>query len=139
MSKRWFPTALVAALMAVSVPAMAQGKVPLAEEAHINDQLIAAAAGDILRKSCPTLSARMFVVFGKLQQLESYARAKGYTEAEVTAFLKDRDQKARIKAAAVAYLAAAGAVSGDASSYCAAGQAEIAKDTQVGSILRSSQ
>ena len=139
MSKRWFPTALIAALIAVSVPAIAQGTVPLAEEAHINDQLIAAQAGDMLRQTCPTLSARMFVVLGKMQQLESYARSKGYTEAEVKAFLKDGAQKARVKAAARDYLAAAGAISGNAESFCAAGRAEIANGTLVGSILRSSQ
>lgn len=139
MSKLWFPTALIAALIAVSVPAMAQGKVPLADEAHINDQLIAAQAGDMLRQTCPTLSARMFVVLGKMQQLESYARSKGYTEAEVKAFLKDKSEKARIKVAAKAYLTAAGVVTGDADSYCAAGRAEIAKGTLVGSILRSSE
>ncbi len=140
MSIRWFPSALIATLIAVSlVPATAQGQVPLAEEAHINDQLIAAAAGDILRKTCPSLSARMFVVFGKMQQLEAYARSKGYTEAEVKAFLKDPAQKARVKAAAGDYLSAAGAVAGDVESFCAAGRAEIAKQTVVGSILRSSE
>ena len=125
--------------MAVSVPAMAQGKVPLAEESHINEQLMAAAAGDMLRQTCPSITARMLVVLLKMRDLESYARSKGYTEAEVNVFLKDKGEKARVKAAAVDYLAAAGVVSGDVQSYCAAGRAEIAKGTLVGSLLRSSE
>lgn len=139
MSSYRFPIILAAALCAASVPAMAQGKVPLAEEAHINEQLIAGAAGDILRRTCPTLSARMFVVLGKLNSLEHFARAQGYTEAEVKVFLKDQAQKARIKAAALDYLANAGTVEGDVESFCAAGRAEIAKATLVGSLLRSSR
>ena len=133
--------ALVCALTLATItpPALAESPVPLAEEAHINEQLIAGAAGDMLRKTCPTLSARMLVVLGKLQDLKSYAIAKGYSEAEVKIFLKDKAQKARIKAAARDYLAAAGAVEGDVESHCATGRAEIAKGTLVGSLLRSSE
>ena len=137
MLKIWFPV-LFAATMAIT-PAIAEGKVPLADEAHINQQLIAAAAGDILRKTCPTLEARTFVVLGKLAELQSYTRAQGYDEAEVKVFLKDKVQKARIKASANAYLTAAGAVPQDEASYCAAGEGEIAKQTLVGSLLRSTK
>lgn len=139
MSKYRFPFILAAALCAVSLPAMAEGKMPLAEEAHINGQLVAGAAGDILRQTCPTLKARMLVVLSKLNALKNYARAQGYTEEEVKLFLKDRAQKDRVKAAAKGYLAAAGAVDGDVESYCRAGRAEIDKGTLVGSLLRSSE
>jgi len=137
MTKLW-PVFLIAATLAMG-PALAEGKVPLPQEAHINDQLIAAAAGDILRKTCPTLEARTFVVLGKLAELKSYTRAQGYDEAEVKLFLKDKAQKARIKASANAYLQAAGAVPDNPDSYCTAGEAEIAKGTQVGSLLRSTK
>lgn len=134
-------SALVAALLALPVVASAEkaARVPLAEETHINEQLVAAAAGDILRKTCPTLYARMVVVFFKMRDLETYARDKGYTEEEVTRFFKDKAQRARVKAEAEAYLARAGAVAGDTESYCAAGRAEIASETLVGSLLRSSK
>jgi Family of unknown function (DUF5333) len=139
MSKYRFSLLIAAFLAAASLPALAEGKVALAEEAHINEQLIAGAAGDILRKTCPTLSARMLVVWSKLNALEAYARAQGYTEDEVKVFLKDKAQKARVKAAALEYLVAAGAVEGDVESFCAAGRAEIAGGTLVGSLLWSSQ
>ena len=139
MSKYQVPVILALTLGAVGLPALAEGKVALADEPHITEQLVAGAAGDILRQTCPSLSARMFVVWGKLNALESYARAQGYTEAEVRAFLKDKAQKARVKAAAKDYLAAGGAVDGDVESYCVAGRAEIAKGSLVGSLLRSSE
>ncbi len=129
---------LVTMLVALQVagPAPAQSRVPLAEEAHINEQLIAGAAGDILRKTCPAISARMFTVWNKLYQLRSYAIEKGYTEPEVKAFLKDAAQKARVKAAAEAYLAASGAVAGNVESLCQVGRDEIAKGTTLGQIIR---
>ena len=139
MTKYRFPFLLAAALCAASLSAMAEGKVPLADEAHINQQLVAAATGDILRQTCPTLKARVLVVLGKLNALENYARTQGYSEEEVKAFLKDRAQKARVKSAAEGYLSGAGAVAGDADSYCRAGRAEIANGTLVGSLLRSTE
>lgn len=132
-------TCLLAATLALGLsPALAQ-PMPLSEEPHINEQLIAAQTGDILRKTCPTISARMFVVWEKASALEAYARAAGYTEDEVNLFLKDKAEKARVMAAAKAYLAAAGVVEGDVESYCQAGRDEIAKNTLVGSIIWSSK
>ncbi|MBI1172070.1 hypothetical protein GC209_11775 [bacterium] len=113
--------------------------VPLPQEPHINDELRAAAAGDILRHTCPTISARLFVFLGRVQDLKSYAISKGYTPPEVKAFLDDDAQKARIKAEAEAYLAAAGAKPGDVESYCKVGRDEIARKTPMGQMLRSSQ
>ena len=131
-------TRIVWAALAVMLPlgAMAEVPVPLPQEAHINEQLIAGAEGDLIRKNCPAISARMLVVLDKLFALKSYAEAKGYTEAEVKAFLKDPDQKARVKGAAAEYLATQGAVAGDGESYCTVGRAEIAKGTLVGSLLQ---
>ena len=131
--------ALLAALLAAPGLASGDGKVPLPEEAHINEQLIAAQAGDILRHTCPQISARYFVVWDKMYQLQAYAEAQGYTEAEVKAFLSDKDQRARVKAAAEAYLAKAGVLPGDVGSYCKAGKAEIAAGTLLGQIIRSSE
>ena len=130
---------ILAAALSLGHPAFAQPALPLAEEPHINEQLIAAQAGDILRKTCPSVSARMFVVWEKASALADYARAAGYAEAEVSLFLKDKAQKARVKAAATDYLATVGVVEGDVESYCKAGRDEIARQTLVGSILWSSE
>ena len=126
-------TFTLSALMAM--PAAAQ--TPLNQEARINATLIAGQVGDTIRKTCPSISAKMFVVLGELNALEDYARAQGYTEAEVKAFLKDKTEKARIKAAAAAYLKKAGVVEGDVETYCVVGRAEIEKGTLAGSLLRS--
>ncbi|MGV8986702.1 MAG: DUF5333 domain-containing protein [Cypionkella sp.] len=128
--------ALAAFLLAS--PALA-GPVPLPQEVHINDELRAMKAGDMLRHTCPSISARVFVVLGRLRDLQNYALAQGYTEPEVQAFMDNDVQKARVKAEANAYLAKAGAIPGDVESYCKAGRDEIAKKTPLGQMLRSSK
>lgn len=109
---------------------------PLASEKFINDSLRAGRIGDVIRKTCPTIDARMFTVWSKLEELKRYARQKGYPEDEVRAFLKDETQKARIKKEAAAWLKAAGAVEGKAETYCKVGRDEIAKGSLIGSLLR---
>jgi hypothetical protein len=113
------------------------GLEPLSKESHINESLMAGRVADVIRNECSSISAKMFVVLSKLSELEDYARAKGYTEAEVKAFLKNKTEKTRIKGMAAAYLAKAGAVAGDEESYCKVGRDEIAKGTLAGSLIRS--
>lgn len=125
------------ALLLLAMPAVALE--PLPQEKHINDSLRAGRIGDVIRKTCPTISARMFVVLGKIEDLKRYALAQGYSRSEVEAFIKNPEQKARLRAEADAYLAAAGAVPGQPETYCAVGEAEIAKGSLVGQLLRSSR
>ena len=129
--------ALIAALVLALVTPAYAAPVALNKNAHITESLVAARSADIIRKTCGSISARMFTVYQKLNALEQYARDQGYTEDEVKAFLKDKAEKARINKLADAYLAAAGAVAGDEESYCKAGRDEIAKATLAGSLLSS--
>ncbi|MCF6315760.1 MAG: DUF5333 domain-containing protein [Marinosulfonomonas sp.] len=110
---------------------------PLPKEVHINYSLMSAKVADTIRKTCPGISARMFVVWNKANALKSYALKKGYTEAEVRAFLKNPKEKARVKATAADYLTSHGAVAGNAESYCTLGREEIAKKSLIGQMLRA--
>ncbi|OZA01641.1 MAG: hypothetical protein B7Y02_17415 [Rhodobacterales bacterium 17-64-5] len=132
------PVRLAVVISLLASPAFATPP-PMAEDAHINDELRAGFAGDTLRKTCPTLSARMIVVMGRLWSLKSYAEGQGYTSADYDAFRSDPVQKQRLKDEAEAYLKAAGAVPGDVETYCKVGEAEIAKRTAVGTLLRSTR
>lgn len=130
--------ALVLATPLVATPVFAKPE-PMAQNRHINDELRAGFAGDALRKICPSISARMVVVMGRLWDLKSYAEKQGYTGDDYDAFRGDPVQKARLKAEAEAYLQAAGAKPGNVQSYCKVGEAEIAKGTPVGALLKSSR
>ncbi len=132
-------TSFVAAIaLGLAVQASrAEALTPLPKEAHINASLMAAVVGDEIRKACPDITPRWFTVLAKGRELEDYARAKGYTEAEVKAFLKDKTEKTRVKAMAADYMAANGVVKGNVESYCALGRAEIEKKSLIGSLLRA--
>ena len=118
-------------------PLPAQAKVPLNQEVHINEQLVAAAIGEIIRQNCSRISPRYLTFYRKAKDLEDYARAKGYTEAEVKAFLKDKTEQARVKRLAEGYLAERGVVEQEEASYCKAGRAEIKNGTLTGELLRA--
>lgn len=122
-------------LAAFAVPAAA--RVPLNENPHIVDSLVAGRVADVIRNTCPSISARMFVAYSELEELKDYAIAQGYTEVEVKAFLKDKAEKDKLKAIAADYLKTAGAVEGDPETYCVVGRDEIARKTLIGSLLRS--
>ena len=124
-------------LVAVLAAAPALALEPLNKDVRVTDSLVAVRVGDTIRNTCPSISAKMFTVLAKWNDLKAYLRDKGYTEDEVEAFRKNKVEKARIKGLAADYLAKAGAVEGDVESYCKVGRDEIAKDTLAGSLLRS--
>ena len=129
--------ALIAGILALgATTASAQAAVPLNEEPHINNSLMAVAVGNAIRKTCPSISARMLVALSKGRELQNYALEKGYSKDEMEAFLDNKTEKARVKALAADYMAANGVVDGDVESYCTLGRAEIAKDSLIGSLLR---
>lgn len=124
-------------LAATALPALALP--PIAEDARIRETLIAGRVGDVIRKTCPTINARFMVVMAELNALEDYARATGYSEADLDGLREDDSQTARMKADADAWLAEAGAVKGDPESYCRVGRAEIAAGSLTGKLLRSTE
>ncbi len=125
------PAALIAATLAT--PALALE--PLSQEKHINDRLIAARIADRIRRTCPTIDARLFYAYGEARKLKRYAQDKGYSAAQIDAFLDDKAEKKRIYAVAEDYLTRHGARASDPQSFCAIGGREIAKKTIIGSLL----
>lgn len=128
--------ALTAALMSMgALAAPAAALEPLSQERYINDRLIAARIADRIRRECPTLNARMLYAYGQARALERYALDKGYSRAEVEAFLDDKAERKRIYAVAEDYMARNGVRKGDAESYCRLGRQEIQNGTVTGSLL----
>lgn len=110
---------------------------PLAENARVRGEFLAAAIGDEIRKNCPTISARLFRVLGRVSDLEDYALEQGYTKADIKAMRDDADAKARLKEMRDAYLLDHGVATGDADSYCRLGHDEIARKSLTGWLLRA--
>ncbi|RDC71915.1 hypothetical protein DLJ49_12525 [Rhodovulum sp. 12E13] len=130
-------TALGIVLFALALGGAAGALPPLAQNKPINDQLFAAAVGDRIRKECPEISARLWVVMRKAQALERYALDQGYTQAQIDAYTASDPDKKRLEARALAYLAERSARPGDAEAHCRVGRAEIAAKSPIGELLRS--
>lgn len=130
--KTLFAAAIAASVLNVA-PALALE--PLAQEKYINDRLIAARIADRIRRECPAYNARMVYAYGQARALKSYARNKGYSEAQIDAFLDSKDDKRRIYAVAEDYLTRRGAVKGDAQSFCRVGAQEFANNSYVATFL----
>ena len=125
------PIALIGALLATPAAALE----PLAKEKYINDRLVAARIADRIRRTCPTIDGRIFYAYGEARKLKSYARDKGYSNAQIDAFLDSKPDKKRIYAVAEDYLTRKGAKAADPQSFCAIGRQEIAAKTIIGSLL----
>jgi hypothetical protein len=110
---------------------------PLAENERVRGEFLAGAVGDEIVDNCPSMSARMLVVIGKLNDLNNYARSLGYTSAQIREFRKNPENKAMLNGLRDEYLAANGVVAGDAESYCRLGRQEIENQTLIGSLLRA--
>lgn len=131
MSRR-IPMMLAAFLMAS--PALALE--PINKEPHINGTLLQGFIADRIADECPTLGPRTLRALNELEKLKTYALKAGYSASEIRAFVTSKTEKARGKAEAGEWLKAAGAVEGDAESYCRIGRDEMAKESLIGRLLK---
>ena len=125
------PLALIGAVLASPAAALE----PLSQEKYINDRLLAARIADRIRRTCPTIDGRILYAYGEARKLKSYAQKKGYSNAQIDAFLDNRQEKDRIYAVAEDYLKRKGARADDPQSFCAVGRQEIANRSVIGSLL----
>lgn len=128
---------LTIVLILAAAPLRATDFAPLREDRLIMGQLLAAAVGDEIRRNCPEISARMFVVWRQALALERRARALGFSDEEIQRFVNARDEQARLMALRDAYLAEHSVKQGDQDSYCTLGHKEIAAKSPIGLLLRS--
>ena len=127
---------VMALALTLAAPLAAAEPPPLAEVEHIHSRLLAAAVGDQIRRNCPDISERRWVVRSEALRLFNHALSLGHTRRSVEAYLDDPDARAAMEAERDAWLQSNGAVPGDAASYCRIGRREIAQETYLGSLLR---
>ena len=85
------------------------------------------------------MEARKLRALGELVDLRTYALEAGYDRDVVKEFVTSKDEKAKFKVEAAEWLAALGAVPGSQDAYCKIGEEEIAKDSLIGQLLRSTK
>lgn len=134
---RLIPAAVLAAGLAATAVHAAEARPHLREHAEIDRGLTVIAIANMIRRNCDRIEPRMVRAYGFMRALKQSASKAGYSDAEIEAYVSDKAEKARIEDAARAWLAARGAVPGDAGSYCSVGLTEIARNSQVGVLLRA--
>lgn len=133
--KTTLKTLILSALLASPVLAL----VPINEEPVITDKLLQGFIADAITDNCPTMEARKLRALGELNALRDYALEQGYEAAVVKDFVTSKDEKAKFKVKAAEWLAAKGAEPGNTAAYCTIGAEEIAKDSLIGHLLRSTE
>lgn len=127
------PIALAAAMLAAP-PVLALE--PINKEPHINGTLLQGFIADRIADTCPAMEPRKLRALGELNKLRDYALKKGYSAAEVRAFVTSKTEKARGKREAADWLKKAGAAEGDVAAHCKVGRDEIARGSLIGYLLR---
>ncbi len=128
---------LIAVISVALLASPVAAKPPLRDVAAVDGALLDMGLADRIRKECPDISARMIRAISYLHNIQQTARSLGYTDAEIDAYRKSPEEKARMKARGAAYLQANGVDTSDPQSYCALGRAEIQKSSRIGSLLRA--
>lgn len=108
----------------------------LSDQRAITEGLIATAIAYEIGDKCDSLDARLVAGVNYLWSLRRLAGELGYSDAEIDAYVDDRDEQRRLEAIARDRLRALGAIPGQWETYCAVGRAEIAKDSRIGRLLR---
>ena len=119
------------------VPAPAIAAKGLAHEVEINEGLIAISMANVIRKTCPSISARMLKAWFYITTLETEAQSLGYSAQEVTAFVKDPMEKKRVLSIAQERLVDHGVIPEKPATYCTLGLAEIEAGSAIGKLLKA--
>ncbi len=126
-------------LAAGTLAASAQARVPINEEPTIINTLLQGFIGDAIDDNCPTIEARKLRALGELNKLRDYALKQGYSADEIRALVRSKEEKAKGKALAAQWLKERGAEPGNPEAYCRIGEEEIAKNSLIGYLLRSTR
>ena len=123
---------LAAILCLTTTPALAD----IRNEADIRERILVVGEAEALVKGCSRVKERRMVGIQFLMATARMAMAKGYSRAEIEAYVEDDAEKERLRAIARDRVAAKGAVRGDEASHCRLARAEMARGSDVGRLLR---
>ncbi|PVA11869.1 hypothetical protein DC366_02735 [Pelagivirga sediminicola] len=129
---------ILTTLLALSIAGSASAaRADLAAEADINAGLLAVAAADKIRRECGDLSGRFWAARSYVNQLKGMATQRGYTDAQIDAYVNDSAEQAKMRERRNAYFKSKGASNLDAASLCRLGREEIKNRSRIGSFLKA--
>lgn len=135
MKKKLFALATLTLAVALSAGGLA-AQPALKDVAKVRDGIIHVGMAYEISEKCNSLRPRTIRGISFLQSLKSHASDLGYSDAQIDAYVNNRDEKRRLEGIARAELVRLGVVEGQEASYCAVGRAQISAGTRVGWLLR---
>lgn len=134
---RPLPLAALCIAMAAA-PAAAQDArfAALRADTHVTEGLVLVAIGRRIVKGCDAIQPNRMRAFFFANGLKLRARDLGYTDGQISAFIDDEAEKARIDAMSDAWLTSRRTHKSDAPGLCRVGAEEIARGSQLGRMLR---
>lgn len=129
---------ILTTLIALSLGGTAgAARADLAGERDINAGLLAVAAADKIRRECGDISGRFWAARSYANQLKGMAKKRGYSDAQIDAYINNDAEKAKMRERRNAYFKSKGASNLDPASLCRLGRDEIETQSRIGSFLRA--
>ena len=131
-------TATLALIFALMVgPAIAGPKTLLHDIREIDDAMLWVALALEFREKCEVIDARTLKGHWVPYALKRRAQKLGYSDADISAYVKSPDEKARMRKRGEAYVRARGLDPAQPAALCALGRAEIERSSKIGVLLSS--
>lgn len=132
-------TAISALLSAVVLAGagVAAAKPPLRDVSDIDDQVYYILVAYVISEECSVIDARKIKGVTRLWSLGRQAQALGYSEAEIKAYIRSDEEKARMRKRGEAYMKVKGVSHDEPESFCELGHAEIERNSAIGVYLRA--
>lgn len=130
-----FSLAMSAFLTAGAVQASVAAE--LSQETDIDRGRLNIMLATKIRKHCGMINLRLLKTYAYGNALKDLAAERGYSKAEMDAYLDDKDEKKRLRGLRNAYFEEHDASKNDPESLCALGHSEIRKKSQIGLLLKA--
>ena len=130
-------TSAILSLAILANAASASALPGLQNEKDINNGLLILAVADKIRRACDGIGGRLFTAKAYSNGLKDLAAKRGYSDAEIDAYINDKQEKAKMRERRNAYFASKGASNLDAQSLCVLGWDEMSRKSQIGQLLRA--
>ena len=129
-------TTLTALTLAGMTATWAMAKTPLRDVPEIDNSMFAVGVAIEISNRCEEIQPRTVKGLAFLWDLASKARSMGYTNAEIEAYRKSDEEKARIRAMGETYMRSKGLDPAVDADLCTLGRQEMAANSQIGAFLR---
>ncbi|MEC7965844.1 MAG: DUF5333 domain-containing protein [Pseudomonadota bacterium] len=134
---RMMMTAVALSLVLSAAASHATAKPPLRDVAEIDNNMLWVALAIEISDKCDEIDARTFKGLTFLNSLRNRAKALGYSNDEIKAYVDSDTEEARIRSIGEAYVKSKGLNPAQSADLCSLGHAEIAASSQIGVLLKA--